>query len=138
MKITNILNSNYSQIATVSWKRGIKLLLQEKVIVIEYYGDFVNSCGGVPMRVPRTVVLKKYVHLPSRIYRPNRRNIFLRDEYTCRYCAKSLETHELSLDHVLPKSRGGKETWENLVTACKVCNCKKGDRTPEEANMRIL
>ena len=138
MKNTNILNSNYSQISTVSWKKGVKLLLQEKVIVIEYYDEYAVCTSGLPFRIPKTVVLKRYIKLPNKMYRPNRRNIFIRDNYTCRYCQKHLEPGELSVDHILPKSRGGKETWENLITACKNCNCAKGDRTPEEAGMQIL
>ena len=110
--------------------------MSEKVHPIDFYEDYILvSAGGEAFQVPKTVVLKKYVKMPDRAYRPNRRNIFLRDNYTCKYCKKQLSAEELSIDHVLPKSRGGKETWDNLVTACKPCNSKKGDRTPEEAGM---
>jgi 5-methylcytosine-specific restriction endonuclease McrA len=136
MKNTTILNSNYTHLKIVSWKRGIKLSLTDKVTVIEYYPDCdIMSASGEKFHVPKVVVLKRYIKLPDRMYRPNRRNIFLRDNYSCMYCKKQLDTHELSVDHIVPKSRGGKETWDNLVTACKPCNCLKGDRTPEEANM---
>ena len=138
MKNTTILNSNYTHLKIVSWKRGLKLSMTEKVHVVEFYQDYeISSASGEKVQVPKIIVLKKYIKLPDRMYRPNRRNIFLRDNYSCAYCEKQLEQHELSVDHILPKSRGGKETWENLVTACKVCNCLKGDRTPEEANMPI-
>ena len=112
--------------------------MADRVIALEFYEDYgIISAGGRSFEIPKVVVLKKYVKLPDRMYRPNRRNIFLRDNYTCVYCLRSLSADELSVDHVMPKSRGGKETWENLVTACKPCNCLKGDRTPEEANMPI-
>ena len=112
--------------------------MADKVIPIDFYEDYeLVTAGGDVYQLPRTVVLKKYVKLPDRMYRPNRRNIFLRDNYSCVYCEKQLSTEELSVDHVLPKSRGGKDTWDNLVTACKTCNCAKGDRTPEEAGMEI-
>jgi hypothetical protein len=110
--------------------------MAEKVHPIDFYEDHeIHTTGGILYKVPKTVVLKRYVKLPERMYRPNRRNIFLRDNYSCVYCKKQLESNELSVDHILPKSRGGKETWENLVTACKSCNCLKGNRTPEEAGM---
>jgi hypothetical protein len=138
MKNTTILNSNYTHLKVVSWKRGMKLCMADKVIVIEYYQDYeIMSGSGEKFQVPKVVVLKRYIKLPDRMYRPNRRNIFLRDNYTCVYCLRQLETNELSIDHILPKSRGGKETWENLTTACKSCNCLKGDRTPEEAKLTI-
>ena len=136
MKNTTILNSNYTHLDVVSWKKGLRLLMAEKVHPIDFYEDHeINTTGGSYYKIPKTVVLKRYIKLPDRMYRPNRRNIFLRDNYSCAYCKKQLEPHELSVDHILPKSRGGKETWENLVTACKSCNCLKGDRTPEEAGM---
>jgi 5-methylcytosine-specific restriction endonuclease McrA len=139
MKNTTILNSNYTHLKIVSWKRGLKLLMADKVHAIEFYQDYeILSVSGEIFKVPKVIVLKKYVKLPDRMYRPNRRNIFLRDNYTCMYCGKQLESHELSVDHIMPKSRGGKETWENLVTACKTCNCMKGDKTPKEANMILL
>jgi 5-methylcytosine-specific restriction endonuclease McrA len=138
MKNTTILNSNYTHLTVVSWKRGLRLLIAEKVIPIEFYEDYelITAAGEVYL-LPRVVILKKYVKLPDRMYKPNRRNIFLRDNYSCAYCEKQLSTEELSVDHIIPKSRGGKETWENLITACKSCNCTKGDRTPEEADMPI-
>ena len=112
--------------------------MAEKVIPLDFYEDYeLITAGGDAYQLPKTVVLKKYVKLPDRMYRPNRRNIFLRDNYSCVYCEKQLSSEELSVDHVLPKSRGGKDTWDNLVTACKTCNCAKGDRTPEEAGMEI-
>jgi 5-methylcytosine-specific restriction endonuclease McrA len=67
-----------------------------------------------------------------------RENIYARDEFTCQYCGKQFHSNELSLDHVYPKSRGGEDSWENLVTCCRKCNQKKADRTPEEARMPIL
>ena len=138
MKNTTILSSNYTHLTVVSWKRGLRLLMSDKVIPIDFYEGYeLISAGGDVYQLPRTVVLKKFVKLPDRMYRPNRRNIFLRDNYSCAYCKKQLNTEELSIDHILPKSRGGKDTWDNLVTACKTCNCVKGDRTPEEAGMEI-
>jgi 5-methylcytosine-specific restriction endonuclease McrA len=139
MHNTTILNSNYTHLTVVSWKRGLRLLMSEKVHPIDFYdGCAIISTAGEAFQIPKTVVLKKYVKLPDIMYRPNRRNIFLRDNYSCAYCQRQLAAEELSIDHIIPKSKGGKETWENLITACKKCNCLKGDRTPEEAGMPIL
>jgi 5-methylcytosine-specific restriction endonuclease McrA len=138
MKNTTILNSNYTHLTIVSWKRGIKLLMSGKVHPVDFYdGCEVFTTSGEAYQIPKTVVLKKYVKLPNKMYKPNRRNIFLRDNYTCVYCQKQLNSEELSVDHVMPKSRGGKDTWDNLVTSCKTCNCSKGDKTPEEAGLII-
>ena len=138
MKTTVVLNSNYTHLTVVRWEKAIKLILKEKVVPVDFYDDYVISAGGdVVFQIPRTVALKTYVKVPYREFRPTRRNIFVRDYYTCRYCGKQLSTEELSVDHVLPKSRGGKETWENLVTSCKPCNSRKGDRTPEEAGIEL-
>jgi hypothetical protein len=76
--------------------------------------------------------------MPRTTIRLTRRNIFLRDGYTCQYCARRGTPRDLNLDHVMPRSRGGPMTWENVVCSCRVCNLKKGGRTPPEANMRLL
>ena len=68
----------------------------------------------------------------------NRANVIWRDQNTCQYCSKEEESRVLTIDHVVPRSKGGKNTWENLVTACKKCNQKKGNKTPKEANMKLL
>lgn len=139
MRNTTVLNSNYTHLTVVKWTKALKLMLKNKVIPIDFYDEFVVSCGGgITFQIPRIVVLVNYVKVPYRENKPTRRNIFIRDNYTCRYCKKQLSADDLSIDHVLPKSRGGKESWENLVTSCKNCNYKKGDKTPEEADMPLF
>lgn len=137
MKNTTILNSNYTHLTVVKWEKALKLILKGKAVPSDFYDDYVMSTGGEIFQIPRIVILTTYIKVPYREYRPTRRNIFIRDYYTCQYCSKQLSSEELSIDHVIPKSRGGKETWENLVTACKKCNAKKADRTPDEANMQL-
>jgi 5-methylcytosine-specific restriction endonuclease McrA len=90
------------------------------------------------LQVPRIVRLLKYDRLPKNSVKFNRRNIFLRDEHRCQYCGERFPTHRLSLDHVLPRSRGGPTTWENIVCACLECNVRKGGRTPYEARMHLI
>ncbi|MEO6576859.1 MAG: HNH endonuclease [Polyangiaceae bacterium] len=92
---------------------------------------------GGQLRVPRVVHLHKYDRTPRLTVRLTRRNLMLRDAHQCQYCGKRPLLRELNIDHVLPRSRGGADTWENLVTACRVCNLRKGWKTPDEANMRL-
>ena len=88
--------------------------------------------------VPRIIRVLTYARLPQRDVKLNRRNIFARDANTCQYCGKRFTTSELSLDHVIPRSRGGNSSWENLVCACIKCNVRKGGRTPSEAHIRLI
>lgn len=90
-----------------------------------------------PIQVPRVVRLLHYDRIPREAVKFSRRNVFLRDENRCQYCARHFSTHKLSLDHVLPRSRGGQTTWDNVVTACLRCNVHKGGRTPNEAGMML-
>jgi 5-methylcytosine-specific restriction endonuclease McrA len=88
--------------------------------------------------VPRIIRLLGYDRLPSQAVKLNRRNLFARDRNQCQYCGHHFPTSELSIDHVLPRSQGGPDTWENLVCACVRCNARKGGRTPEQANIRLI
>lgn len=88
-----------------------------------------------PIRVPRVLLLSGYARIPSAPLRLSRRNVFLRDNFTCQYCAAQPAVRELNLDHVVPRARGGKSTWDNLVTSCRTCNMKKGEKSPEAAGM---
>lgn len=87
--------------------------------------------------IPRLIVLTTYNRVPRATVRLSRRNIFLRDSYTCQYCGCTPHTRELNLDHVMPRSRGGRSTWENLVTSCRDCNVRKGGATPDECGMLL-
>jgi 5-methylcytosine-specific restriction endonuclease McrA len=90
------------------------------------------------LRVPRVILLQAYDHLPRAKVRFSRLNIYARDRNTCQYCGRTPARAELNLDHVVPRSRGGVTTWENVVCSCVPCNLKKGGRTPEEAHMKLL
>lgn len=98
--------------------------------------DVVPIIGGA-LRVPRVLHLHRYDRTPKATVRLTRRNLMFRDAHQCQYCGKQPPLRELNIDHVLPRSRGGIDSWENLVTACRVCNLRKGWRTPEEANMSL-
>ncbi len=88
--------------------------------------------------VPRVIRVLTFAKLPRHEVKFNRRNLFARDNSTCQYCGKRYSTPELSLDHVVPRSKGGATTWDNVVCACQACNVRKGGRTPKEANMRLI
>jgi 5-methylcytosine-specific restriction endonuclease McrA len=90
------------------------------------------------IQVPRVIRLLSYDKIPQDTVKFNRRNILARDNFRCQYCGRKFPSHQLTLDHVIPRSRGGKMVWENVVCACISCNLKKGDRTPAEANMRLI
>lgn len=89
------------------------------------------------LRVPEVIVLTNYDKTPANRFVFSRRNVYRRDKYTCQYCGSRTKSEELTIDHVLPRSRGGKSTWTNCVLACFPCNSKKGDKTPLEAGMRL-
>ncbi len=98
--------------------------------------DALPIVGGV-LRVPRVLHLHRYDRTPRVTVRLTRKNLMLRDQHQCQYCGKRPPLRDLNIDHVVPRSRGGDDSWENLVTACRVCNLRKGWKTPEEANMRL-
>lgn len=99
--------------------------------------DCIGVVGGV-IKIPRVILLVAYDRLPKRHVRFSRYNIFMRDKNTCQYCGRVFPRRELNLDHVIPRSRGGLSTWENIVCSCHACNRKKGGRTPTEAGLRLI
>jgi hypothetical protein len=100
-------------------------------------GDEALGTTSGPVLVPRVLLLSGYNRVPRAPLRLSRRNIFLRDDYTCQYCRSRLPARDLNLDHVVPRCRGGRSTWENLVTSCRGCNLRKGRATPEECGMAL-
>ena len=90
------------------------------------------------IQVPRVIRLLCYDRLPKQSLHLNRRNVLARDGHLCQYCGRHFPIHQLSLDHVIPRSRGGMSTWENVVCACLACNVRKGGRTPHEAKMKLV
>jgi 5-methylcytosine-specific restriction endonuclease McrA len=99
--------------------------------------DAVQLVNG-KIRAPRVLHLEQYDRVPRLAVRLTRQNLMLRDQYQCQYCGKRPGPAELNLDHVMPRSRGGTDTWENLVVSCRPCNLKKGKKTPREAGMHLL
>ena len=132
-----VLNASYEPLHVVSTRRAILLLLKDKAELVEATDRYIRAASA-QFPQPLVIRLRQYIKLPQNLTLPlTRRLVYARDQYTCQYCGAHLSASHLTLDHVIPKSRGGAKTWENIVTACKRCNQRKGNRTPEEARMRL-
>jgi len=132
-----VLNASFEPLSVVSIQRAIVLLLKEKAEIIEA-AEAVLRSERLRIPVPLVIRLVYYVRIPYRISVPiTRRAVMVRDRYTCQYCGAQPGKQALTIDHVLPRSRGGKTVWQNVVAACKRCNGKKGNRIPAEANMKL-
>lgn len=130
-----VYNADYRVLTHVSWQEAVRLLLRGSVYVIERHSPAVHiHSPSTVIELPLSVALHQYIHVPYRRgTRVTRDGVLTRDSYTCAYCGG----HGDTLDHVTPESRGGQNTWDNLVTACAPCNGRKGNRTPAEAGMRL-
>jgi 5-methylcytosine-specific restriction endonuclease McrA len=124
---------SYYPLSLWPWQEAVKAVVSDRVNVVSVYNRFIRSPSSI-MALPSVISLKEYI--PTK-RRPafTRFNVFLRDRFTCQYCGESLPTHDLTFDHVVPRSKGGHTTWENVVTACSPCNLVKGSRLPREAKM---
>ncbi|GAB4332615.1 MAG: HNH endonuclease [Calditrichia bacterium] len=130
-----LLNKSYEPLSICNVKRALKLLYLGKAEVVEQNHGLLHSARQT-ISVPSVIRLARYVKVPYKKVILNRRNLLIRDRSTCQYCGK--KTPPLTIDHVVPKQFGGKDDWENLVIACQSCNHRKGNRTPEQAGMRLL
>lgn len=131
-----VLNATFEPLSLVSVRRAVVLLLREKAEMVEATERMLcSSSRSLPE--PLVIRLTRYVRLPHRSVPPTRTAIMLRDAYTCQYCNGTPNRHELTVDHVHPRSRGGRHEWSNLVTACQACNHKKGSLLLEEAGMTL-
>jgi 5-methylcytosine-specific restriction endonuclease McrA len=160
-----VLNRHYMAVHVVNVRRAITLLFRDLAEVIHLEsGQYVNYDFGswreiselkqafeeheadadwlqavnFAIQIPRIIRLLSYDKVPRHGLRFNRRNVFARDGNRCQYCGHSFPTSELSLDHVIPRSRGGEASWQNIVCSCVDCNAKKGGRTPKEAGMKLI
>ena len=132
-----LLNATYEPLNVVSVRRAIILLLKEKAEVLEATDQRIRS-ERLSLPTPLVIRLVYYVRVPRRLNIPvTRRTVMMRDNYTCQYCGAQPGKSNLTVDHVIPKVRGGTMIWGNVVCACKVCNVRKGARTPREARMRL-
>lgn len=149
-----LLNRHFAPISVTTVRRGVILLFAGVALALDEAGglhdfqawrelplrdtdDPLPIVGGA-LRSPRVLHLLRYERAPHFGVRLTRRNLMLRDGYQCQYCGRRPGLRELNVDHVVPRSRGGSDTWDNLVISCRGCNLRKGKKTPDEAGMNLL
>lgn len=128
-----VLNASYEPLNITSWRRAMVMLLKGKAEGLEH--DPARLIRD-DLLLPTVIRLRQFVRVPYKPLPLTRRNLFQRDGHRCQYCGFSGD--RLSIDHVLPRSRGGSDSWENVTTACLPCNVRKGNRTPREADMPLM
>jgi len=132
-----VLNASYEPINVCAARRAIVLVLKGVAMTEEENGHFLHA-ARLAIRLPSVIRLLEYRRIPHQTRALSRKNILLRDRNTCQYCGELLPSGELTLDHVVPRSRGGASTWENLVACCHPCNRQKGNQFPTEAGMKLM
>lgn len=154
-RATLVLNRSWRPVHVTTVRRALCMLFREAARVVapdtlstftfeewleQPPGDheFMIRSPSVSLAAPEVILLVHYDRVPCHEAPFTRRNLFLRDEFTCQYCGKKCNSDHLSVDHVLPRSRGGSTSWENCVLACVICNAKKADRTLKEVGFRLL
>lgn len=131
-----VLNSDYEPLNVCNLRRAIVLVYLGKADVLHADERGITSAEGDSMHVPSVVKLRHHVKRPLPELKLSRRSVFARDNYTCQYCGSA--SKDLTIDHVVPKRYGGGMHWENLVTCCRRCNSKKGDKAPEKVGMKLM
>jgi 5-methylcytosine-specific restriction endonuclease McrA len=131
-----VLNASYEPINICAARRALVLVLKGVASAEEESTLHVHSARKT-VKLPSVIRLLEYRRIPHQTRALSRKNILMRDRYTCQYCHRTLPSAELTLDHVVPRSRLGESNWENLVACCNPCNNRKGSRTPDEAGMRL-
>ena len=139
---TLILNADfrplsYAPLSTMSWEDAVHAVYGGRFQVVAEYEDLVARSPSLEIKIPSVIAHKEYVPV-KRHPAFSRTNVYLRDRYRCQYCGKRFPTRELTFDHVVPRARGGKSTWTNIVTACVPCNTLKGSKSLAECGLRLL
>jgi 5-methylcytosine-specific restriction endonuclease McrA len=130
-----VLNYSYEPLAVCRARRAVVLIYQGKAEMLENGAGFIHSIRET-FQLPSVIRLAQMIKRPHRERKMTRFEIFNRDRHTCQYCGQ--QNRQLTLDHVIPRYRGGQHTWENVVSACVACNRRKAGRTPREANMKLI
>jgi len=136
---TLVLNAGFEPIHLVSWQKALCLVISSKAEIVAEYDEVVRSVSHM-FKLPSVVRLKRYVRSFQRVMsvRCTRKNILLRDRGQCQYCGVFCSSNSITIDHINPKSKGGKTTWDNVVAACPTCNRKKGDKSIERCGMKLI
>lgn len=152
-----VLNKNWLAVHVCSVRRAVSLVVQDYARIVaddyrihdfdswrqlsQHVGEHGNEFIHTPnfrILVPEVILLTGFQRMPPRTVKFNRRNIYMRDHYTCQYCGVQPPKEDLTIDHIIPRSKGGRSTWENVVLACQRCNTRKGSKAPEDVGMRLL
>ncbi|MEU5959420.1 HNH endonuclease [Streptomyces sp. NPDC047525] len=135
MRDTLVLNASFEPLSTVTLNRAVVLVLTDKAVVEQAHPGLRVRAAAVEIPVPRVIRLSRYVRVPFRRQAPwSRRGVLVRDQHRCAYCGRRATT----VDHVVPRAQGGRDSWLNTVASCATDNHRKADRTPEEAGMPLL
>lgn len=127
-----VLNASYEPLNICGWKRAVVLIFKGKAEQVEHNGKVIYP----NFHIPTVIRLRRYIRIPYKEIPLTRKNLMHRDHYSCQYC--KVKTIELTIDHVTPRSKGGTDSWDNVVASCQRCNVKKGDRTLKEAHMHLV
>ena len=130
-----VLNQSYEPIMVIGARRAIILILSEKVDALENYRELIHSVY-LTLPLPSVIKLKHYARLRRKEIVLSRKNILKRDNHTCQYCG--IRSVPMTIDHIIPRQRGGEDSWYNLVAACVACNTRKGNRRPREVQMKLV
>lgn len=135
-----LLNSTYEPLRFINYFRAVKLLLKDKVDIIEEWGDdFVFNSVTQKIKMPAVVRIKKYVNVSRfKQIKFSKNALYHRDNWMCQYCGKKLIGKELTMDHIIPRSKGGRTDWTNCATCCIPCNIKKGNKSLSESGLTLL
>lgn len=138
---TLVLNAGYEPLLLVSWQRALCLLFSSKAEVVSEYENAAARTVKTQFQLPSVIRLNQYIHPKGRtrlgIVKLNRKNILIRDKHRCQYCSKLCKGSDATIDHIIPRSLGGKTTWDNVVAACVPCNSKKGSKLLHETSMKL-
>lgn len=132
-----VLNSSYEPIHICTVRRAIIMIFKGHAVMQEPGGFALRSVNSTFL-APSVIRLLQFVRIPYRNKLASKSNILIRDRYVCQYCGKPLRSQEVTLDHILPRSRGGESNWENLAACCPRCNVQKGSKLPEEAGLKLI
>ena len=131
------LSSNYEPLGVVDWEKAVTLFYSGKVQILSEYDRLIRSTSD-ELRVPSVVVFKHSRHKRIKSVRFSRKNVWIRDEGRCQYCSKPVSIKDFTLDHITPRTSGGKTSWTNVVTCCTPCNQKKADKPLAKCGMKLL
>ena len=137
MENTLLLSAAHEPLRIISWQKAVTLFFLGKVDILESHGQVLHSPTHT-MHLPAVVKLNRYIRPYPRKVKFSRQNLYYRDNYTCQYCNRHFPTSQLTYDHVIPRSKGGKTSWTNVVTACVRCNLKKGNKLLHQLNLNLL